>query len=194
MAELAFYQHKHGNLVDHSIGWATMGKYSHVELKLTDTPFSPGPCISSSFRDGGARHKMIDLASGKWTRYRINPDILTLQRELEIAEWFCTQRGLKYDLLGVFAVPFTFWKHKLFRKQRWFCSEITTHICCRWGIHKFPTTQLSPSRQERIVREHPEVFEPVPSTMGPSCRIEGYASGDPRTAKIVRNVHVIPIT
>lgn len=171
MAEIAFYQHKYGTFLDHAISYLTVGRCSHVEFKLTDGAYSKGPCISSSFRDGGVRHKMLDLSSGKWIRYRINPDILTIDRELDIAEWFSHERGKQYDLLGVFMVPFTFWKKKLFRRGQWFCSEIVSHICCRWGIHRFSTTQLSPNRMERICREHPEVFEPLVSTSGPSCRL-----------------------
>ncbi len=162
MAEIIFYRHKHGKLLDHTIGWLTWGQYSHVEFKLTDGPNARGPCISSSWRDGGVRWKHIDLDSGKWTRYHINPKVLPMEKELAIGEWALTQKGRKYDTLGVLMVPFTWWKKKLFRLARWFCSELVSYICIRWKVFSFPTCQLSPSRLERLCRAHPEVFERVP--------------------------------
>jgi hypothetical protein len=168
MAELIFYKHKHGRLLDRLIGWLTFGDYSHVEFKLTDGPTAPGPCLSSSWRDGGVRGKVVDLGSGKWRRYLISPQELSLCDELEISEWFREQEGLKYDTLGVLLVAFTWWSKKLLRRKRWFCSEICSYICKRWRIFNFPTTQISPSRLERICRHNPMVFRLVLPMPGPN--------------------------
>jgi hypothetical protein len=163
MAELVFYRHKHGRLLDHLIGWLTWGKHSHVEFVLSPSPKDSRRDglqlgVSSSWRDGGVRDKRLALGSGKWTRYRISTAAMSIQVELRIAEWFVRQRGKKYDTLGVAMTPFTWWKRKVFRKSRWFCSEICSYVCKNWGAYNFPTTQLSPNRMERICAANPDVF------------------------------------
>lgn len=163
MAEIVFYRAKYGGPLDKTIAWLTWGEYSHVEFQLTKSPTGAHPCLSSSWRDGGVRWKRIDVTTGKWTRYMICPHYLAYpETELEIAEWMLTQENKKYDTLGVLLVPFTFWKNKLFRRARWFCSEICAHICREWKIFPFCTTQLSPSRMERICAANPKVFIRIP--------------------------------
>jgi hypothetical protein len=169
MAELVFYRYKKGRIRDWLIAWVTWGKYSHAEVKLTDGPGAAGPCITGSFVDGGVRWKHIDLKSGRWQRYKINPEVVLYVDELTAAEWVECRKGQRYDMLGMLLVPFTWWSKKLFRRNRWFCSELSAALCRQMGLDCFPTTQISPNRMERICRRHPEIFTPLPddATMGP---------------------------
>lgn len=163
MAELVFYRHKFGKFLDHVVAWLSFGKYSHVEFRLPPSTMSRGVCMSLSWRDGGVRAKYIDVADGKWQRYQINPEHLSMMTQLSIAEWFDKFRESKveYDTLGVLLAPYTWWSNKILRRDKWFCSELCSFICRRFGIYVFPTTLLSPNKMERICRAHPEIFTPL---------------------------------
>ncbi len=72
------------------------GDSAHVEAAL---PLL-GPlhqCVSSSFIDGGARGKVIDITDpSKWRVYKIDDDY-----HLDPIEWLRKNYKVKYDLLGL---------------------------------------------------------------------------------------------
>ncbi len=67
MVEVAFYKAKKGKFADKLMAWLQDSKHSHVELVADNF------CYSSSYRDGGVRQKVINLADGKWEVFEM-PD------------------------------------------------------------------------------------------------------------------------
>lgn len=115
--DVIFYVAKYGNYVDKLVSWFTFGPYSHCEIR-----FSNKECFSSSKRDKGTRFKNIYFIPSHWRIVHIRA---SLEKEQEIYDWCKQECGKPYDLLGVFGLM-TF--PKLNDKNRWYCSEICSHI------------------------------------------------------------------
>ena len=63
--KVAFYK-DNSHLFNRLVTWWTKGKYSHVELVLSN-----GQAASSSNRDRGVRYKYIDFNNGNWDVYEL---------------------------------------------------------------------------------------------------------------------------
>ena len=108
MVKIAFYKAWKGNWVDWAIALWTWGKYSHVELVLSD---SRG--FTASGRDNEVRIKHIDFDNGKW-------DVIEVAGKIN---WVVLNKmlGHKYDKLGILF-------HEIFHipvnsPYRYYCSE-----------------------------------------------------------------------
>jgi len=143
------------------IKWWTWGPYSHTELR-----FSDGTCFSSSWvkeRRGflglfgiraGTRFKKIEMKPGRWDRWKISIDPA---EEAKIRDWCKREEWLPYDVVGIFG--FVLGKD-LDSPFAWYCSEICARALHVFGICDFPR-KISPNGMARIMREHPDVFQPV---------------------------------
>jgi hypothetical protein len=118
--KLAFYkgtkaENPQAKLFDQAVCWWTFsaGRFSHVEL-VVNGPDNAATCLSSSYRDGGVREKIIDLTSGRWVLVDINAD------KAVALNWFMKHEGKRYDVPGLFGFVFPFRMHI---RHWWFCSE-----------------------------------------------------------------------
>lgn len=96
----------------------TAGRFSHGEWLAPN-----GLCYSSSFRDGGVRHKYVDVRSGRWVLYTVP----ATQAEIDAHyQWFFDHRDDKYDVasLAGFVLPW-----RVSDSKRVFCTEC--HAACR---------------------------------------------------------------
>ncbi|WP_421701126.1 hypothetical protein [Aliiroseovarius sp.] len=116
---LAFYKGK-GTWVDQMIRWGTRSPYSHVELVQMGMDMPNGVhrawAISSSWRDGGVRAKVIDFEPDRW-------DWIELRPWYPAHLWDNAHRhfGAKYDLVGIALSQIVALRRH--DPDRWFCSE-----------------------------------------------------------------------
>lgn len=123
---LALYKGNGGDLYDRLSDWlirkVTKGQYSHCEIAVEKFEFFSGDyypdihfdCYTSSPRDGGVRHKVINLHDGKW-------DLIELPHitEARVQRYFALTKGKPYDWWGALGIAFGT-KH---RRDKFFCSE-----------------------------------------------------------------------
>lgn len=114
---LALYKGTGGSLYDRITDWlirkVTQGQYSHCEIAVAQGEYRYD-CYTSSPRDGGVRHKAIELKDGKW-------DLIALSEVTaeQVKRYYAKTRGCKYDWWGALGVVFGV-KQK---RSRYFCSE-----------------------------------------------------------------------
>lgn len=89
----------------------TWSDYSHGELVVD------GVCYSSSGRDGGVRHKVINLNSGRWDLFDITDDE-SIKRDA--LAWFDVHDGDKYDYRNIVRFVLPFVGHD---ENKWVCYE-----------------------------------------------------------------------
>jgi hypothetical protein len=119
--QLAFYlgtkrENPAARLFDRLVCWRTGGRFSHVEVVdeyLSNTGFV-ARCLSSSFRDGGVRSKVIDLDSGRWVLKSLPGD------PEAVRPWFTAHMGEPYDWFGLFGWVLPW---RVSNRRWWFCSE-----------------------------------------------------------------------
>lgn len=123
---LALYKGTGGSLYDRVTDWLirkiTKGQYSHCEIASEQTEFLSGDyypyvtydCYTSSPRDGGVRHKEIDLKDGKWDLIEL-PNITAEQ----VKRYYTKTQGRGYDWWGMLGIALGI-KHK---RSKFFCSE-----------------------------------------------------------------------
>lgn len=141
--ELMFYIAAEGDLSDKAIAVATMGRYSHVEMR-----FSDGICFSSSPRDGGTRFKEIRVNHKHWDICPL-PEI-TQEQENRIRGWCRTQEGLAYDWKAIICF---FLPGDIHTPNEWYCSEICAVALSYSGhMFKFPK-KISPNEMHKMVVE-----------------------------------------
>ena len=134
MITVAFYKGR-DHWLDRAIQAATGGPYSHVELIAGvagggDTV----RCLSSSWRDGGVRAKVITLHPDRWDFVTIdtpaNPAVAFIEKQI----------GRRYDILGALACPFL--PSRLWGPRRWFCSELVAASLGLRRAHRYDPTDL----------------------------------------------------
>lgn len=138
-------------LVDKVIRFTTSGKYSHCEIAIEKRIFRTGErypetvfdCYSASLRDGGVRHKRIDVRNDKW-------DLIPLSwvKAEQIEHYFEQTKGAKYDLGGALSVVLPFHNSK----GKYFCSE-----WCANAIFSVRNWTVSPTELAKLVREKGEL-------------------------------------
>lgn len=123
---LALYKGSGGSLYDRVTDWLirkiTKGQYAHCEIAVEQQRFWSGvyqpeisyDCYSSSPRDGGVRHKVIDLDDGKWDLIEL-PNLTAEQ----VQRYFAQTQGKCYDWWGMLGIALGI-KHK---RSKFFCSE-----------------------------------------------------------------------
>jgi hypothetical protein len=115
--KIAFYKATRPGIqgwFNRAVRWWTNGNYSHCEIVLNEFADGSSQCASSSFIDGGVRHKTIKLDPEHW-------DIVEYQADqFAVIEWFSQHDGKKYDVLGLFGF---IWRRADGHKMRWHCSE-----------------------------------------------------------------------
>lgn len=129
---VAFY-HGKGDINDWIVRLATNSRFSHCELvRLRDD--GQYDCYSSSARDKGVRHKVMDLPSDKWTLVPVQ-----VANEYEVIGRFNTAINRKYDYKGVlrFALPFL-----SSGKDKWFCSELVAYMLKYPSPHSYTPKDL----------------------------------------------------
>lgn len=112
MIKLAFYCGY--TFQDNLIRLRTVSWFSHVELVVN------GVCYSSSPRDSGVRHKVMNLDDEK-TWCVIDLPWLNQADVAKIIQFYEKTQGAKYDWLGVAVGQLL--AAKIHRKQQYFCSE-----------------------------------------------------------------------
>lgn len=105
---------------DTLIRWCTGGKYSHCEAVVT-RPDGCYDCYSASARDGGVRHKVINLNDGKWELIPCRCPAKQLRR------FYRRHRQSGYDWRGLFAFVLPWLKPS---PTRFFCSEFVAAFLC----------------------------------------------------------------
>jgi hypothetical protein len=119
---LAFYRAEHGRWLDRLVARHDRGPYSHVELVMSAMPRLGQPiCFSSSWRDGGVRHKRIRLGGPDECRWDLLPVPVSPRDDEVLRRWCLKHVGGRYDLPGVLAFKLPFVRGRL---TWWFCSEI----------------------------------------------------------------------
>jgi len=108
----------------------TWSKWSHAELVID------GVCWSSSARDGGVRHKKIDLASGRWDVFELDLSDDEIARALA---WFVKNNGKGYDYLNIgrFVLPILGQD-----RDRYVCFESIGAALCFAGAHRLTANDL----------------------------------------------------
>ncbi len=98
---------------DRLIRLLTKGQYSHCEIAILrkDGKYD---CYSSSPRDGGVRHKIMDLPNERWDLQQIHG-----LKQRDIVAYFNQTQGAKYDWLGAIGVIVGCPDDK----SKFFCSE-----------------------------------------------------------------------
>ena len=129
--QIIFYKGIKGNISDYLICLATLGRYSHCELR-----FSDGCCFSSSPRDNGTRFKNIDIDPTHWDI--VNVDI-SLQKEAAIRMWCETKVNLPYDWKEILAFAVPFIKGS---PDKWICSEICMAALHHVNLMERTSTQI----------------------------------------------------
>ena len=99
------------------------GPFCHAELAFDHQPPAATLCFSSTFRDGGARFRRLDLTRG-WTLLRAPATPADVSR---LRAWCRSRGGGRYDLSGVLAFKLPLVRQ---RRTRWFCSEL-----CAAALH-----------------------------------------------------------
>jgi hypothetical protein len=133
--KLAFYkgtkaENPQAKLFDRAVCWWTFtaGRFSHCELVVSG-PDNEAVCLSSSYRDGGVRQKVIDLTSGRWELVDIIGD------KAVALNWFLKNDGKHYDVPGLFGFVLPF---RMNMRHWWFCSEACAEalgLKRSWEIH-----------------------------------------------------------
>ena len=111
---VAFKRAKGGTIWEWLIGFIAWGLYCHVEVICPD-----GRCFSSDERDGGVRFKQVDFDE-RW-------DIFTVPGSWDsgMLRWCEGEVGCGYDWPGALLCP---WKLRVNDRNKWFCSEIVSHV------------------------------------------------------------------
>lgn len=134
--QLALYKGPPRNDVGHTLShyairaW-TWSRWSHAELVID------GVCWSSSARDGGVRHKAIDLQSGRWDVVDL---YLPREREAHALAWFELHQGQGYDYLNIgrYVLPLLGQA-----RNRWVCFEAIGAALQLAGPHKLTANDLA---------------------------------------------------
>lgn len=131
MTRIAFYYSKK-RLFNRLISWWTKGKYSHVEIVLSD-----GTSYSSSFMDGGVRGKHIQFNGSNWDFINVS----SLVEEDVIKKNIEKHIGKQYDLSGI--IGFVYGPKKE-SKNKMFCSEFVMDVLGYQESWRFsPNTMFS---------------------------------------------------
>ena len=158
MAEIIFYKARQGKIIpDYLIGLRTMSRYSHVELRFSETDI-----FSASWFDGrGVRWRDdYELLPEKWDRYAI---IAPLNMVESMQRWCMAMHKSRqlslesggnrhaYDLLSVLL-----WNRNVDNFEKWFCSEVCFAAMKRVGIvpqlKRF--RKISPGSGEQYCSHH----------------------------------------
>jgi hypothetical protein len=143
---LAFYCGRGGPL-DATIRFATRSAFSHVEIiDLGRSDSGNGtPCISSSFRDGGVRRKLITLRADHWKIVRAPWAARDAWARAE------EHLGAGYDYLGVALSQILALRRG--DRRRWFCSEL-----CAMAIGLNAPVAFSPGGLFEAVQDMNRVY------------------------------------
>jgi hypothetical protein len=127
---LAFYKGE-GTSMDALVRLVTKSRYSHIEVSID------GIFWSSSARDGGVRPRRLQPNPASWDFVHVarTPEEVNQARRV-----FLTNRGAKYDWLGVFRFLLPFLKPS---SSRWFCSEIAAEALGLSDPHKLSPGDLA---------------------------------------------------
>lgn len=134
--QLAFYKGPPPNsdllhvITHNAIKLRTWSQYSHVELVID------GWCYSSSARDKGVRRKKIDLQSGRWDVYNINPDRVNLDYALA---FFLRYEDSEYDWTNIVRYVLPFVKQE---EEKFICFEFVGSMLNHSGTHRLDADDL----------------------------------------------------
>lgn len=114
--------------------------YSHAEMVID------GTCYSSSIRDGGVRSKIIDLKSGHWDVYEIDP--VHVGGEFVCLQRYEVHKGRNYDFSGALRWLLPFMRQS---PNLDYCFEIVASMLgldapSKWGpldLKRFALSQLN---------------------------------------------------
>lgn len=135
MVSIAFYKGPPRNDLLHTAShyairlW-TWSKWSHAELVID------GVCWSASARDGGVRHKTIDLDSGRWDLVSLPLTDDDVGRALG---WFLLHEGDGYDYLNIGRFVLPLLGHE---RNKWVCFEAIGSALGLAGTHKLTANDL----------------------------------------------------
>ena len=131
---LAFYKGK-GSFFSKAIRWWTRSPYSHVEIAVPKNDTNLYECFTSSERDGGVRHKRMELPTEKWDLVEVH---IPVGKKGEVFVWFRNNMDKKYDWAGIFGMVVSSHADKV---NRYFCSEacLTALQAAGWGLGLRPS-------------------------------------------------------
>jgi hypothetical protein len=142
MVKVAFYKanQPHADWKDKLIALYTKGKYSHVELIISDIMYSTSP------RDGEVRAKKHKFDENVWDYIEI--DNIEISK---VIEFFKMTKDQKYDWMGIlgFIIPFKD------RTNCWFCSEWVSNALKISGCKKLwkqEPSKISPNKLYKILK------------------------------------------
>lgn len=118
--KVAFYKARR-TLFDTIVRLWTRAPYSHCELVLNHVAGDEYTCVSSSFRDGGVRIKVITLEPDRWDIVDVPFDV----HPQEPYAWVFRHRDEGYDAWGLLGFVF---RPIQGEPQSWFCSEAVADI------------------------------------------------------------------